>query len=328
MGTRRQFLGQLGAIAAVPAIVPSEELFPSETIQGIYLPGWKAVGTERLSRAERLLGRLGLNTLMVDLKDADGAVFFEADNEIGRRLQAKTAHGRPRTLNFTRLRALQQNGIRLLGRHVMFRDRGLYMSSEQLRLYNKGNEYWVDPRLPDSLDYNLALLDQSKKFGFDEIVLDYIRFPAVNDFGTLGQKCRRIDAVVAEVREHVSNLGVQVFGWAAWHHEKAGVGQRIPTLDPHIDHVYPMVYPSHFQKGSFGFDDPNEHPSYILRAGYKAAIKKVSGAEKVVPMVQSFWHRPDQVRAQLDAVAEEEMQGYVAWNARGNYDLLERALAI
>ena len=89
-----------------------------------------------------------------------------------------------------------------------------------------------------------------------------------------------------------------------------------------------MVYPSHFQKGSFGFDDPNEHPGYILRASYKAAIKKVSDPEKVVPMLQAFWHEPKQVRAQLNAVADEEMPGYVAWNARGRYDLLEQALAI
>ena len=73
MGTRREFLGQLGAVAAFPAIGRGELLFADETIQGIYLPGWKAVGAERLSQAERLLDRLGLNTLMVDLKDANGA---------------------------------------------------------------------------------------------------------------------------------------------------------------------------------------------------------------------------------------------------------------
>ena len=326
MGTRRQFLERLGAIAAFPAIVPGELLFADETIQGIYLPGWKAVGAERLSRAERLLDRLGLNTLMVDLKDANGAVFFEAENEIGRSLQAKTADGHRRALNFTGLQALQRKGIRLLGRHVMFRDRGLYIRSEELRLHKKGKEYWVDPRLKGAVEYNLELLDQSKEFGFDEIVLDYIRFPAVNAFGALDEKCERIDEVVAEISEHVDTLGVQVFGWAAWDYRKAGVGQRIPTLDPYVDHVYPMVYPSHFQQGSFGFDDPNENPGYILRASYKAAIKKVSDPEKVVPMVQSFWHRPEQVRAQLDAVAHEEMPGYIAWNARGDYELLEQAL--
>ena len=327
VSTRREFLGGLGGIAAT-AIARGEPLFSDQTIQGVYLPGWKAVGAERLARAERLLGRLGLNTLMVDLKDANGAVFFEADHEIGRNLQAKTAEGHRRSLNFDMLRALQDNGVRVVGRHVMFRDRGLYLQKEDLRLHRVGGEYWVDPRIQESVDYNIDLLKQAKEFGFDEIVLDYIRFPAVNAYGALDEKCDRIDEVVEQVREHVDTLGVQVFGWAAWHYEKAGVGQRIPTLDPHIDRVYPMVYPSHFQKGSFGFDDPNEHPGFILRASYKVAIEKVSAPEKVVPMVQSFWHEPDQVRAQLDAIADEEMPGYVAWNARGSYDLLERAMAI
>ena len=227
MGTRRQFLGRLGAIAAFPATVPGEELFADETIQGVYLPGWKAVGAERLSRAERLLDRLGLNTLMVDLKDANGAVFFEAENEIGRSLQAKTADGHRRALNFTRLHALQRKGIRLLGRHVMFRDRGLDIRSEELHLHKKGSEYWVDPRLKDSVEYNLELRGQSKEFGFDKIVLDYIRFPAVNAFGNLDEKCERINEVVAEISEHVDTLGVQVFGWAAWHYRKAGV--ELPT---------------------------------------------------------------------------------------------------
>ena len=146
MRTRRRFLRQLGALAAVPSIVPGEELFRDETIQGVYLPGWKAVSAERLSRAERLLDRVGLNTLMVDLKDANGEVFFAADNEIGRTLQAKTAEGHPRSLNFTRLSALQRRGIRLLGRHVMFRDRGLYMHSEDLRLHKMGGAFERDER--------------------------------------------------------------------------------------------------------------------------------------------------------------------------------------
>ena len=32
----------------------------------------------------------------------------------------------------------------------------------------------MDPRLDDSLDYKLELLEQANEFGFDEIVLDYI----------------------------------------------------------------------------------------------------------------------------------------------------------
>lgn len=299
-----------------------------DSLSGIYIPGWHAVGSERIKRVADVIERLGLNALLVDLKDANGDIFYEADDPIGRKLQARTADGHTRSLNFGALRELQRRGIRVLGRHVMFRDRGLYHERPELQLHQIRSEYWVDPRRWGSLDYNLALLEQEQTFGFDELVLDYIRFPAVNQFGSLDQKCDQIDRVVAEARCRVPSLGVQVFGWAAWDYRKAGVGQRIPTLDPYVDHVYPMVYPSHFQAGSFGFADPNEHPNFILKAGYRAGSKKVSSAAKIMPMVQAFWHTPEQIRAQVDAVEEAGMPGYVAWNSRGNYDLLAEALAV
>ena len=244
------------------------------------------------------------------------------------KLQAKTADGHRRALNFSALRAMQRRGIRIFGRHVMFRDRGLYHQRPDLQLHQARSEYWVDPRSYGALDYNLALLEQEETFGFDELVLDYIRFPGVNRFGTLEQKCDRIDHVVEEASCRVSSLGVQVFGWTAWDDRKVGVGQRIPTLDPHVSHVYPMVYPSHFQKGSFEFADPNEHPKYILNAGYRQGIEKVSSPAKLMLMLQAFWHEPEQVRAQLEAVEEAGMPGYLVWNARGNYSLLEQALAL
>ncbi len=297
-----------------------------EPVSGIYIPGWKAVGSKQTNRIADVIERLGLNALLVDLKDANGDIFYQADDPTGRKLQAKTVDGHPRSLNFRALRALQRRGIRVLGRHVMFRDRGLYHEQPNLQLHQTRNEYWVDPRRWGALDYNLALLEQEETFGFDELVLDYIRFPAVNRFGSLDQKCDHIDRAVAEAHCRVSTLGVQVFGWAAWDYRKAGVGQRIPTLDAHVDHVYPMVYPSHFQSGSFGFADPNEHPKFILKAGYREGSKKVSSAAKIMPMVQVFWHKSEQVRAQIEAVEEADMPGYLAWNARGNYDLLEEAL--
>ncbi len=258
---------------------------------------------------------------MVDIKNVRGELFYHPENSLALEIsaQAKTVGKRPRTLDFKTL-ARAKDHVKLIGRHVMFWDNTLYEQRPDLMLFSKGVQHWVDLTKEEVIAYNIELLQQEQELGFDELVLDYVRFPATNKFGTESEKCEVIDNIVARIsRELDIPFGLQVFGYTAWDHKKAGVGQRIESLCPYVDAIYPMLYPSHFWKGSFGFSDPSDNPYDIVRLGCLNAKKKIPGTTQLIPMLQAFSYSTEQIEAQIQAVDNAGCDGFVCWNPRGRY---------
>ncbi len=308
-----------------PSLV-DHDLLHSGSVHGIYVPGWRAVSRKGIDDLLDLTRESVVNTLMIDVKNAWGEVFYQPGDgpfpEVDS--QARTGEGRKISLQIDYLmEEAGKMGIRLIARHVMFRDRKLFDSRPELRLWSNGQEHWVDMRRAETIEYNLALLEEESRLGFDEIVLDYIRFPAVREFGRDEDKCEVIDRIVAAasgtVRDPGCTLGVQIFGYAAWHYRNAGGGQRIGTLDGCADVIYPMLYPSHFWPGSLGFEDPSDHPYEIVSEGCRAAVRNTRAGARIIPMVQAFWYSGDEIIQQLKAAFDCGMPGYVCWNPAGRY---------
>jgi len=83
-----------------------------------------------------------------------------------------------------------------------------------------------------------------------------------------------------------------------------------------------MVYPSHFTAGIFGFDqEPNALPFETIQLSLESARDKIPGQEhKLRPWLQDFTYGDpaygvSEVKAQIDATAEEIGHGYMLWNA-------------
>lgn len=345
--SRREFMGWLAAVALAPQlkasnllaevfdpslmeephILPAAPIKPEFLVRGLYAPGWKGVTNGAVGCLMDLMARSGSNTLMIDIKNSWGELFYFPRNSLARTIgaQARTITGSRRALVLEHLfDQARKKGFRIIARHVMFRDIKLYDFRSDLRMWKNSYEKWVDLRKNEVLDYNMDLLDEEAALGFDEIVLDYIRFPGTETFGSCEEKCRVIDEIVerawATVKSRNVDLGVQVFGYTAWHHKKAGVGQRISTLDPHADVIYPMLYPSHFWPGSFGFSNPSDHPYEIISRGYQEAVKKVQDGTRIIPMIQAFWYSEEEIKKQLKAVHDSKMPGYICWNPSGRYN--------
>jgi hypothetical protein len=117
-------------------------------------------------------------------------------------------------------------------------------------------------------------------------------------------------------------LSVDVFGYVAFQPVEL-IGQSIATMAPHTDYICPMVYPSHFNVGEFGFDNPAEHPYEVIAESMKAGQEQIDGQRaRLRPWLQDFtliWvpdeliveYGPEEVRAQIQAVNDS---GYsVVW---------------
>lgn len=338
---RREFLELLGCSVAGAYVLPSWTTLMATTkldeipMRGIYLPGWRAVTQIRIQRIYDFLLQNNLNTLMIDVKNAFGELFYQPKSNLAIEIgaQVATIDGQKRSLDFDSLIGeLKNRRIRLVARHTMFVDKKLFKGMNNFALEVGHNQYWVDMGNDEVVNYNLELLAQEMTFGFDEIVLDYIRYPDLPGYGMEDDRCVRIDKVVKTVQQLLKSgnikLGLQVFGYSAWSHYKSNVGQRISSLQRYVDTIYPMLYPSHFYSGSLGYRVPAEHPFEIISEGYREAKLKVTTDCKIVPMLQCFSYTPERIVQQIKAVAKLKMPGFVCWNPAGNYRKLAAAIQL
>lgn len=303
----------------------------STRISAVYFPGWNLITRSRIDTVLSFCVDNGLNTIIVDIKNVKGEIFYVSKNLIVQNINsvAHTADGVTKTIDFQYLNSeAKKKEIRIVGRFVMFRDEKVFDNFPEYRMEQK--EKWIDLRNQDIQNYTLDLLKEVSKLPIDEIALDYIRFPDTAGFGTNNSKIIEITNIVSKVsritKEVEIDLSVFVFGWVAWN-RKQNIGQCILDLAPHVDVIYPMLYPSHFYPGSLGFDNPSDHPYEIIEQGYNSAVK-LSIGKKIIPMLQVFWYSPDKVLDQLKAVYDNNMPGFGCWNAAGNYKLLSDALKL
>lgn len=301
----------------------------SSGVEAIYLPGWNLVTLSRIDSAISFCERNGINTIILDLKNVHGEIFFGFESPRAKFIDAypRTAGGSRRSIDFAYLwHRASEKGIRLVGRFVMFRDIRFHKAHPELSLESK--ESWIDFRKDEVLEYVRSLLREAVELPLDELALDYIRYPDINGLGPSDEKLGCIEEFVAEVAEIVDSaemdLGLFVFGWTAWN-RKQNIGQSLTGLAHYADVIYPMLYPSHFYSGSLGFKKPEDHPYDVIEQGYVAATEQVDSV-KIIPMIQVFWYSPALVLEQVKAVYINDMPGYGCWNPSGNYIQLQRAL--
>ena len=88
-----------------------------------------------------------------------------------------------------------------------------------------------------------------------------------------------------------------------------GIGQVWESFIDVVDVALPMVYPSHYWQGSFGFQTPNAYPYEVVRQALEDALRRsemVQGAGTTRPWLQDFTlgkppYGAPEVRAQIQA---------------------------
>jgi hypothetical protein len=133
------------------------------------------------------------------------------------------------------------------------------------------------------------------------------------------------------MHQRLHSLGVpvtaDVFGLTATDTTDMGIGQKWEQFVNTVDVVLPMMYPSHYNRGSYGIANPNAHPYEVITHGLMDARRRsavVPGAASLRPWYQDFTLGPPhytatEVRAQIEAGYASGVQGWVLWNPRSVY---------
>ena len=327
----------------LPYGTPEEERLPwpaDKKLRAIYLGGRDALGSWE-GTLDRMQAR-GMKLIILDAKEYMGGMTYASKVDVAVRTGATKGaliEDLARSIRFAHKR-----GVLVSMRIACFHDPLSAEKAPELSIKGSwGGPYpigWLDPGDAKAQKYIFDLIDESLAMGADEINLDYIRYPVQGGLGNadfhLKDTGRTTTGVIrdfahaahAMTQKHKAALSLDLFGVTAigTQQDIDGLGQDIGMLGPEAEALMPMVYPSHYGKGFYGWDIPGNHPE-IVGIGTKAAIAKLNGKTDgavIRPWVQaSNWNTPDYSPKYLhDECTSGEQAGgagWAMWNPGGFY---------
>ena len=311
-------------------------------VRGVYTPISKLVHWSP-KKVLSWVKTVGANAVIIDIKDDKGRVTFT--NKL------PDAHGRPHGIipRMKRLiKTLKNNDIYLIGRLVCFKDDifsrnnpdAAIIDRRDAKLWrDRANMAWLDPFSLKAHKYIASIALKAEKFGFDEIQLDYVRFPVDGQskyarFANREKGMQRYEAIallLARVDMTISlPLSIDVFGLTA--HtigDTQGLGQSLEHLSPYLDAISPMLYVANFPKEIWESSDPKKVYNLVHNA-VKSIRDRLEDTVAVRPLLQGFSYRATDfgvkfINNQIIAAKQAGSSGYLFWNQGGHYSKLSIA---
>ena len=315
--------------------------------RGLYLSGPKiaALGVRKLVAELR---RARMDAAVIDLKDEKGRVTFPTSIP-DLRPQVEVLIPDVRALTDE----LRKAGIYTIARIVCFADRGLARrfperAVKDARPRKKGrlwsssgpDGFWLDPYHPDNHRVITELAREAAAMGFDEIQLDYIRFPVNGNarFAVFPSQSdlprerilllllERIDAAVS------IPLGVDVFGLTAFDYRREQeeiLGQNVELWARHVEVFTPMLY----LNGMQSLMDPGEkrRAGRLVSVGISRLRKRLGSEPVIRPFLQAFeqgadYYTPDFIAEQILGARRGGSDGFLFWHPGSRYTMVRKGM--
>jgi hypothetical protein len=336
LGTKAKPKPTVAAAPTFPATIRPRPL-PVE-VRGVHVTGALASLSGKFQEYVDLR-KAGLNTIELDVKDEGGEIGFRPVGvPLATRIGAVRAFYKPAQV----ARLAHRNGIYLIGRVVVFQDPVLSNARPDLAIHRTDGSVWttsaglgwVNPYDRRVWDYNLGIAAAAAKAGFDEIMLDYMRFPSDGDTSSAVYPGRTsvprgelVADFAAYAQRRLAPLGVRIstalFGLSATRDLR--IGQVPAWISQHVDHVSPMAYPSLYGGGELGITTPVAEPGetvFRTLVDFRAQLR--GSRAQLIPWIQD-WSPPGmkysdkQLRQQVEATRLQGAKGFLLWNASGLY---------
>ncbi len=322
-------------------------LYDEMTVQGqqargLYLGGLfvQRVGISGIVRAVR---EAGLDAVVIDMKDGAGRVTYDTQIPILQESKARWAFD-ARAI----IAGLKAEGIYTIARVTCFADPKLpARHPERSIMHVRRDEPWVswgtgdtwlDPYNRANHDMIVDIAREVEAVGFDEIQLDYVRFPVdagvqyaryPSDDGTtrsdlLIEMLRRIDLMV-----HIP-LGVDVFGLAAYREgDPSGLGQDLVAWRDYVEVYSPMLYTNAMRSWRRG--EPHRARNLVLDGVDR--LRERLGPESVIrPYLQGFergsggvWGA-NYIAEQVIGARRGRSDGFLWWHPGSRYTMVRRGM--
>jgi hypothetical protein len=310
---------------------------------------WAALG-RKLTDLIGVAKRTEVNALVIDVKDDRGFVLYPSRVALAREIGADTADGH--SLSRSRIRSILDSmvahQIYPIARIVVAKDPLLAQKKLDLAIkrksdlkpwLDKNGNPWLDPHQRAVWQYAADLALEAYDLGFSEVQFDYVRFPdekrlineTVYPLAEGRTRAQVIRDQLGFLRKTLKPRGIRltadVFGLTATDTTDMGIGQQWEMFVDQVDVVLPMVYPSHFARGTYKIGNPNAHPYSTINHVLKDVIARtdsIPNAARIIPWYQDFTlgsphYYAAEVRAQKKAGYDNGFQSWILWNPKSNY---------
>ncbi len=317
--------------------------------RGLYITGpfVRRFGSERVANEVK---KAGLSAVVLDLKTDRGKITY--DTRIPELQKQKHLMADVPEL----VRYLKKQSIYTIARIVCFNDHRLAAQDLSRAIHDSRphrarrawvswgtGTHWLDPYSGKNHDMIVQVAKEVAALGFDELQLDYIRFPV--DRGTRfarypAQKSTPRSKVLAGLLERIDRavavpLGVDVFGLTAFQEgDSSGLGQALEEWAPYVEVFSPMLYLNNMKswgrRGSSGI--PKRRAERLIRAGVATLRKRLGHAPVIRPYIQAFRPGADYfnarfIREQVKGSYDGGGDGFLFWHPGAHYKIVHRALA-
>lgn len=268
-----------------------------------------------------------VNSIMIDIKDYSGTISFPPQSEAWKPAWRDARCGTADMKELIQM--LHDNGLFVIGRITVFQDpyyapnhpELAVLRSDQQTVWkdHKGLSF-IDVASQPYWDHIIELSVESYNLGFDELNFDYVRYPSDGNMldtyypqsvaGEYGMdRQANLEAFFKYLNEAMDeesrfaavrheNTGrasstpwtsADLFGMTTTNYDDLSIGQVQDRAAPYFDFIAPMVYPSHYPDGAFGYGDPNDYPYQIVHYAMKTGVERMQSS--TTPM-QGFLHEP------------------------------------
>lgn len=288
-----------------------------ENVKSLYFSANSINNEEKLNNFFEIAKTKEINSIMIDIKEVDWYTSFQFDNEKFWKIKPVSNN---KIKNIKELiEKLHKNNIYVIARIVTFKDKRLannrpdlalkWISNWQIWTDYKWNKY-TDQYSKEVWNYHVELWKAAYDLGFDEINYDYIRFPtdwyvyqAHYPFAKeillkdkVLWKVKVIDAfsnyITTELREYNAEIiiSADVF-WLVTDYTMKWIGQNLESFLLNFDFVWPMIYPSHYWEGYYGFKYPDNNPYWVISIALNNAKEKIDSLNIEINKVNtSTWN--------------------------------------
>lgn len=296
-----------------------------EAVKAVYMTSCVAGTPSFRASLVELIESTEVNSVVIDIKDYSGTISFPPASDAWKPAWQQARCGTSDMKEF--IAELHEKGIFVIGRITVFQDPFYTSVRPDLAVKRAdGVSVWkdhkglsfIDVGAKEYWDHIIKLAVDSYNIGFDELNFDYVRYPSdgpmtdiafthSKEFPGDNAKQANLESFFKYLHEAMTdperfaavrheNTGrdaaipwtsADLFGMTTTNYDDLSIGQVQDRAAPYFDFIAPMVYPSHYPDGAFGYDDPNDHPYEIVHYAMKTGVERMTSA--TTPM-QGFLH--------------------------------------
>lgn len=321
----------------------------SKEIRAVYLPT-KELTPEGMNSFINFAKENNINGVVIDLKDSDGILIYESTTP--RAVETGAIAKAPADINNIVMK-LKDSGIYTIARLICFKDAVSSSKDYTLAVQISGggrwrynHQRWLNAYEQRNWEYLTAIGLEAADIGFDEIMLDEVKFPdkgslQLIDYGEASSTLKSdavnnfVNFAADKLHEKKVKVSLSAPPSAVIDKGTSESGQIFDFSSLKVDILSPRFEPSSFRIdksttiGGTTYSEPEQAPADIITAALTQTNGKLKAANSKI-LIRPFLQCYDangvtfgaaEAKLQSDAALNADSIGYIFFNEIGKYEL-------